>query len=370
MADSPVFPLLYSRTVRGQTQMWQIVVSGHRFRTIEGIVDGVLTVSEWTTCQAKNVGRANATSASEQAAKEAAARHQRKIGKGYSEDKMAIDLPMFKPMLAKSFDEYADDLVYPVYSQPKLDGIRCIATVEGLFTRNGKPIVAAPHVIKALAPFFAQYRHRLLDGELYNHELKHDFNRLVSLVKKTKPTEQDLEESARDIQYWVYDMYGEYEFGLRDTELVIALGDLNNPVIRHLRGSETPDRETLDKAYEWYLREGYEGQIVRANTPYENKRTKNLLKRKEMTSDEFELLDLQAGRGGAANHAARAILKTRQGDQFEAGIIGDHAYAAAILKDKARYIGKMATVIYQNMTPGDHPVPRFGKLKELDRLDA
>ena len=50
----------------------------------------------------------------------------------------------------------------------------------------------------------------LLDGELYNHELKFDFNKIVSLVRKTKPEKEDLLESKNLIQYWIYD-YPFYE---------------------------------------------------------------------------------------------------------------------------------------------------------------
>jgi len=35
-----------------------------------------------------------------------------------------------KPMLAHVFDQYKDRVVYPVFVQPKLDGVRCVAVVE------------------------------------------------------------------------------------------------------------------------------------------------------------------------------------------------------------------------------------------------
>ncbi len=82
-----------------------------------------------------------------------------------------------------------------------------------------------------------------------------------------------------------------------------------------------------------------------------------------MMDSEFELVDLEEGRGNLKGIAARAILKTKEGTQFEAGMIGSHEYCADLLKRKAEVIGKMATVVYQNLTPAG--IPRFGKLKAI-----
>lgn len=366
------FPILYSLTSLGQTQTWQVETSGHRYRTTEGLLGGILTTSAWTECSAKNIGRANATSATEQATKEAAARHKKKIESGYHETEGAIsDSRFFEPMLAKSCDDYRADMPWPAFSSPKLDGLRAIGRSDGLFSRNGKPIVSVPHVRAALAPLFAANPDLIFDGEVYAGKLSHDFNRIISLAKKTKPTADDLAESVEVLEYHVFDVIDRSRPELTFAERLAILRslDLKSPIV--LVQQMVIDNDAgLDTLYQMYLDAGYEGQMIRANTPYENKRTKSLLKRKPMESAEFLLIDLLPGRGGAAHRAAKAVLKTGAGDEFEAGIIGDHVYASAIFKIKDRYIGKMATVVYQNMTPGAHPVPRFGKLKELNRTDV
>lgn len=38
-----------------------------------------------------------------------------------------------------------------------------------------------------------------------------------------------------------------------------------------------------------------------------------------------------------------------------------------VLNNKDQYLGKKATVVYQNLTPKG--IPRFGTIKELDRWD-
>ena len=45
---------------------------------------------------------------------------------------------MIKPMLAHKFDIKRVDYSKPVYIQPKLDGVRCVFTKQGAFSRTGK----------------------------------------------------------------------------------------------------------------------------------------------------------------------------------------------------------------------------------------
>jgi DNA ligase-1 len=342
------YPVLYKRTARGQVQTWQIETNGHRFRTV--------------------VGRTNETSATQQADKEAESRHRKKLESGYSVDRASIDVGgFFRPMLAKSYDDYKDEIDFPVWSQPKLDGVRCVASKDGLFSRNGKPIASVPHIWEAIRHLFESQPQLVLDGELYSDALKHDFNQLISLAKKAKLTANDLAASMT-LEYWVYDLYDgsrpnlTYSERLRLRDYLTEL--IPKPYVRVKTDICTWER-AVDYLYDRYLESGYEGQMIRTDVPYANKRTKTLLKRKPMIDSEFEIVDIEPGRGGAAHRAARAVLKTEVGDRFEVGIIGSHEYASDLLKHRQSVIGKMATVVYQNMTPGEHPVPRFGKLKTL-----
>src|SRR5690606_1337482 len=160
---------LYKRTSTGSIQQWEIEIEENRFRTISGKLDGKLVVSNWTECYGKNIGKKNETTPEEQALSEARSKFQKQIDKGYKVDISDVDKSEYiKPMLAKDYYQYEDKIEYPVYIQPKLDGIRCIATINGLFTRNGKPIVACPHIFNSVKEFIEEYELEALDGELYN----------------------------------------------------------------------------------------------------------------------------------------------------------------------------------------------------------
>ena len=98
-----------------------------------------------------------------------------------------------KPMLAHKFDINRVDYSQPVYIQPKLDGIRCLFTANGAFSRNKKQFMNLKHIEMALKPFFDQNPDVVLDGELYNHKLKRDFEKIVSLVRsKSQPKKTDV----------------------------------------------------------------------------------------------------------------------------------------------------------------------------------
>ena len=358
-------PWLYARTNTGAVQSWTIEIEKNKYRTHYGQVDGAIQTTEWTLCEGKNTGKKNETSASEQALKEANATWKKKKESGYFESIEDIDNTTFtEPMLAKNYDDYKDDLKYPVYSQPKLDGIRCVVKRDGMWSRNGKPIVSAPHVLTALKPFFDRFPNAILDGELYADKFANDFNTICSLVKKTKPTAEDLTESAKNIQYWVYDWIVQKTFSDRNSDITAYV--VNNNVVRRVPTHLVDTITHLNELYEKYINEGYEGQMVRTDGPYENKRSKHLLKRKEFQDSEFKILDIVEGVGNKSGMAGHMVFKNHKGIEFHSNIKGDREYLKELLKNKKKYIGKSATVKYFNLTPEDE-IPRFPYVINIDR---
>ena len=73
-----------------------------------------------------------------------------------------------KPMLAHKFDDIRVDWSEPVYIQPKLDGVRCLFTKDGAYSRTGKQFKNVAHIEEDLEDFFKQYPDTIIDGELYN----------------------------------------------------------------------------------------------------------------------------------------------------------------------------------------------------------
>jgi DNA ligase-1 len=361
-----VFDTLYKRTSTGAVQIWFMEVDGEKYRSTSGQIDGKKTTTEWTVAKPKNEGKANATTAEQQAVAEVEAEYKKKLKRDYKRDLNAIDtIERFKPMLADKWgDRKAKVTERYVYMQPKLDGIRCIAKKDGLWTRNGEQILGAPHIHEQLQPLFDKMPDLILDGELYNHEFKDDFNAIVSCVKKTKPTEEDLKLSAERIQYWVYDMPSDDHFATRNRNMqnILDFGlEAGNSIVI------TPTAEVfiddVDSTAAMYIEAGYEGAMVRLPGKYENKRSKTLLKWKEFQDEEFPIVDIQEGDGNRSGMAARVVVALPDGRHFSSGIIGNVEFCKRLLAERDQHIGKMATIVFQHYTPDG--VPRFPKFKTI-----
>jgi DNA ligase-1 len=275
-------------------------------------------------------------------------------------DKVTI----FKPMLANKWEDRKDKITYPLYSQPKLDGIRCIINSSGMWTRTGKPIVSAPHIFNSLQAIFEKDPDCIFDGELYADRYASDFNKIVSLVKKTKPTAEDLEESAEAIEYHIYDLPSyPGKFSFRRNQLAIMAH--HDKVFRNTKCKVVDTRLALNESmlmnlYAEYVGLGYEGQMLRVNEVYENKRSNYLLKHKSFIDHEYTIVGVIEGGGNLTGMVGALLFQTPQGDEFTASVNGGWDYLKQLWKDKDTLIGKQATIKYFNITPDGKP--RFPKV--------
>lgn len=350
---------LFKRDTNGGIRVWQMQAgfddentAGHQ--VISGVLNGKMVTSEWKLCKPKNIGKVNVTTALSQAEAEVAALYTKKSETGYFYDIGEIDgFEKTKPMLAHDYSDYPTNFSTDTYSQPKLDGGRCIARSDGLWTRTGKRIVSCPHIEESLVEFFAQNQVVELDGELYNHNLRDDFNKIMSLVRKTKPTDEDINESKNMVEFHVYDCIIDEVFSKRIE--FVNNNFSNNKYVRCVQTTKVNSIEELDNLYVQYLNDGYEGQMIRKNTKYEHKRTKNLLKRKEFITDEFFVVDVTEGQGNWSGHVKQFVLQLKNGNTFGAGVRGDRDLLKELFLSKSK--PDWATVRY--FTPTPDGIPRF-----------
>ena len=345
---------LYKRSTTGKVSTWRVETEANKFRTISGFSDGLKITSEWTVCEVKSY-----CTAEEQAQKQAKALHKKKMDLGAFENIEDIDKPVFfKPMLAHDFNDYKSKIKYPVATQPKLDGVRAIVQESGTTSRNGKDLVSAPHIHDALKPLFEKYPDLVFDGELYAHKSDGiDFNKIISCVRKTKPTAADLAESKQNIQYWIYDLpsqVGSFE------ERFKVLCNLDLPDCCVIVPTEpVHTMEYIMKMYKEYMEDGYEGQIIRIlDSEYENKRSKSLLKHKTFFDQEFTILGVNEGIGKLTGKVGTLMFEI-DGKPFNAAVNGDHEYLEKLFKS-GTLIGKQATVKYFELTTDG--IPRFPKV--------
>ena len=365
---------LYKRNKNNKKiQEWTIEINEGQFRTKEGYSGGKITTNDWTTSKPKNVGKKSETTAHEQATKEANAKIVKKRENAYTEDINEVDnVEMyFEPMLAHPYKKFKG--VFPVISQPKLDGVRDVCKPKGMFTRKGKEKISVPHIHEALKHLFEEYPDLVIDGELYNHKYRDDFNKITSLVGQKKPTAAQLAESKEKVEFHVYDVCFFDNPSVPLESRIAFLQDVLRK-IEHIVVVDTQEifsQLELDAVYSDYMLDGFEGQMVRAcGSEYENKRSNNLLKRKEFIDEEFILLDVEEGKGNWAGKGKKVYCGNLDGSPFadgklffKAGIKGNMEYCTDLLVNKENYKGKQCTIRFQEYTrleTGEENVPRFG----------
>lgn len=369
---------LYHRDSKGRPREWHIEQVGNSYRTIAGLLDGNLVISEWKYAQGKNTGRANATTDEQQATSVIKSTYTRKMEKKYFESLDVIDQvrEFFDPMTAKKWvdldrEKQTDLLKNGAFSQPKFDGLRCIIKSDGMWSRGGKPIVSCPHIFEQFVPIFAMTPDAVFDGELYNHELSADFNEIVSLVKRTKPKPEDIIKSRElPVQFHCYDMpIGDHDmsagFAKRYEAMTNILADVEYVVVTETKIVTT--HRAVMEAYDGYMADGYEGQMIRQDMPYEakGKRSKSLLKHKAFEDAEFIIVGVKEGTGNWAG-TVKSMKFMRPGGTdpndpthtFDAGVKGNRSAGKQLWKQRDKLIGLEATVRYQNMTTDG--AARFG----------
>lgn len=340
-ADMITSEKIYSRDAKGTLRFWFYEVEGDKWRGVSGVDGGAETRSGWVVCTPKSQDTAE-----EQAQFEAAAEEKKKLDRLYRRDPADLGDVYIKPMLAQEYDKLKKPLTFPVWTQPKLDGIRAIIHADGAFTRQGKEIVAIPHILEALAGVFAEHPDLILDGELYNHEYRNDFNSLGSAIRKTKLDDEVLAQSREVVQYHVYDIVDpSASFDARTDRLAMILAEIDTAIIRDVETILVSSQENLDTLLEQWLLEEYEGQMVRlVDGVYEQKRSKQLLKRKDFVTKEFKLLRIEEGIGNWAGKAKRVVFEMEDGRECEGGVRGTYEFCAALLANKEHYEGGEVTI--------------------------
>lgn len=345
---------LYKIDTNKKVRVWWMEFDEEKYRTCTGVDGGAVVESGWKYPEAKNIGRANATTVAEQVLSEVESHLKKRIEiSGYHksiEEAREKGAPFFLPMLANKFDPKKD--TFPMASQPKLDGGRCVTSANFQTTRNGKAYVSVPHIKESLQGFFEKFPDAVLDGELYSHDLHDNFDKIMSLIRKTKNvTSEDQAESKKYVQFWVYDVYldGVETFEERSAFLQEHLVGYEHIVV--VPTIVINSEEEADEQLGVYLEQGFEGQMLRKlDSLYENRRSDGLKKHKSFDDDEFEILDVIEGTGNWAGVAKALMIRISPTEVQESGMRGSMDKAKEILENKDDYIGTQATIRFQGKT--------------------
>jgi DNA ligase-1 len=281
-----------------------------------------------------------------------------------------------KPMLAYPVSDKPIDYSEPIFIQPKLDGVRCVIQCENMglgyevkaYSRTGKEWKNIDHILEELTPFFCKYPNVILDGELYNHDLRDNFEKIISLVRKTKPTDKDRLEASKLTQFHCYDIIDEeLPFDQRIefvTESLMLLGDSIYTV-----DTVQTDEESAHFIHTQNKDKGYEGSIVRTNDTYQCKRSHNLRKFKDFSDAEAYIVGYEEGKGKRVGTLGKFIMQDEDGNKFGCPPGKGYNYEDMrdMLKDIHKYMGQLATFTYFERTKaGSYRHPHYKSIRDYE----
>ena len=277
---------------------------------------------------------------------------------------------MMKPMLAHKYDEKRIDWSEPVYIQPKLDGVRCLFTKDGAYSRTGKKFMNLAHIELALISFFKKQPDVVLDGELYNHKLKRDFEKIISLVRKQKPTADDRLNAQHLVQFHVYDyfdgvMYDSYKTRMQQ----LACSDIYDAQIKHVPTLLVDTYSYARQLHEEFLEDGYEGSIIRLNGLYKHGRSYDLMKFKDFSDAEATIVGYELGKGKRTGTLGKFLMMDDEGVQFGCPPGKGYSYKdlSKMLLNINDYIGQRATFTYfQRTQAGSYRHPLFKCIRNYE----
>lgn len=360
------FPTLYKLNSTGNIQEWEIWTQDAIVHTVYGVSGGSMQNAAYVA-EAKNFGRSNYTTAEEQATLEAQSKweHQTKYN-GYfetiEEAQKATNHRMpaggYKPMKAHKYEDHKHKLSYPLCVQPKIDGMRCIAVRDNdivtLFASSGREIMNLQHIKTDL--LWLMKDGDVLDGELYCHGMP--LNQILSIVKR-EVNQASIPEQSK-ILYHVFDLVDfELPFYKRHTKLA-EMYEAKKWLCANVKKVNTQLVYTTaeaEKHYYTFIELGYEGMMYRNyHGLYQQKRSYDILKRKDFKEEEFLIVGVEDGKGNASGLAVNFICALPNGETFKAPINGTEEYRIDLFNDVTLWEGKYATVRFLNYSEYGVPV--------------
>ena len=268
-----------------------------------------------------------------------------------------------KPMLAYPVNGKPVNYEDTIFVQPKLDGVRCTiqydAGVVTAWSRTGKEWKNIEHIKLNLYRFFDKFPDVILDGELYNHDLRDDFNKIISLVRKTKPTAEDRLDASNLTQFHCYDIIDETLPFDQRCEFISESLMLMGSSIHTVDTIMVFDEEDAQSVHKSNLKKGYEGSILRTNDKYACKRSHNLRKFKDFHDAEAEITGWVEGKGKRIGTIGKFTAVDSEGNAFGMPVMDKFKILQANFETMKDWVGETATFTYFERTKANsyrHPL--------------
>lgn len=329
----------------------------------------------------KNIGKANQTNVFTQAMNEARGRYNKNVKSTSDTEINTLKSDVYLPMLLKPINTYNinKDKDKPLFVQRKYNGIRVVTYKDGMYSRTGQKYTGFDYIVDELMPIIKEYKKKnkvdiYFDGELYKHgESLQDISGHVRNLEKADKSELNLE-------YQIFDVFIpskiDMTFEERNKIMDDILGQYSNNKKAKIHRVETiklnanDPQKDFDKYYEKFLKEKYEGIVLRKGWcpyvySYNSYHSSNILKKKALLDDEFEIVGMSGEEGkGKSKNAFNFILKTKDGEEFtvipsiplEERYTMFEKYSKNTKLFNKEYKGKLLTVYFDELSKKGIPV--------------
>lgn len=274
-------------------------------------------------------------------------------------------IPTFDVQLAQKFENKRISKMLKIALEPKLDGIRCCAIVEGgkatLFSRSGKRIVNFDATIGAE---LVKLGDGFYDGEIMGEDF-------VALMRQAYRKENvDVKDSYLSLfDYLPLEEWKSKQAILpchfRRQILESKVFDANKKeTLKHVlivpREIISADENVINKLHHYYVSEGYEGVMVKdLDAPYKFGRGFEVMKVKSFHDLDLPVIRIEEGVGKFSGMCGSLIVDNN-GTEVGIGSGLNDDLRKKIWAAPNDYIGRIVEVRYQEMTPdGSLRFPTF-----------
>jgi len=357
------FPTLYKAVGKGKIKKWDIQAAANQngealINKYHGFTDGKIQLIE-RRIKGKNIGRSNETKPYHQAILEAESAWKKKQDKGYTMTEDGVCL-MTLPMLAQKFKKAKHRIVYPAIAQPKLNGIRFLATKRGaseldIRSRKNKSFnELMVHLRQPLLDFMVD--DEIMDGELYHHGW--NFQRILKASKKIR-------EDTLGLQAHLFDIADDkLDNNQRANRLAWMFNNTTaNNLVWYVETRVIRSEDEVYKFHAEYIKQGYEGIMIRnMDAKYQfNKRPADLQKYKLFFDKEVIITGGFPATGG--NEDGCVIFEVHDpefGTDFTSRPRGTFEDRRRWMADIENLKGKELTIRFQEYSDLNKPVFNVG----------
>jgi ATP-dependent DNA ligase len=272
----------------------------------------------------KNLGKSNETNVFTQALRDGLSMYNKQMKHTDASDNDEL----YPPMLAQPLADQSSPVDYnnKVYIQRKYNGVRVVSTLDSkgnvlMYSRARNIYPGFKYIKDELKVLLDGYKDGklYLDGELYKHgEILQDISGIARKSNK---------ENKINMNYYIYDCFvikNKTETGLLYSERKDILDKLfKGTNFKYIHNVETWDinsQSDAEELYKRFLKEKYEGAIIRINNPYRfsynNYHSANLLKMKPVMDEDFKIIGYTEGERGKSKGALLFIVENENGKPF------------------------------------------------------